>query len=566
MTATLVGTVRAKQSRWQRLHRPSVTCDSATLAGDQTNPGCGVEGRQRHWIDYRLAALRHVDTGNQAFGAFAGHLLRSGQRPPRPGRSDIAAPCLTSAGPDAGCRDRLRGGTPTESSGRLTASTATSLSTPGSDHDREQRPTCFTSWVWVRPLGHPAEPHLDRGRPSIYQGPARVALHRDGNRDGTQPCGVSVPSHTVTLAGARPSESAPWAIQAARRPDWGTVQHRCARCHRDRRRRVGPVDHAGARWSQTITSYAYQWRGARSDITGATGSGVHGRHSADAGTTITCRVTATNSNGSTAAVSNGIAIPAAPVNTVPPSITTDGTPTTGETVTGNDGTFTGSGTITVTRQWRRAGADITGATSTPTRSCPPTRARRSRSASPPPTQAGRRRCCRRPSPPVCPPQSPGPTSPSDCPAAPATPTRRCPSVAATGPSTPGGLDGLFGPILGSVAQAGGTFYRLVYFRNVHATATAPGAKLYVPVPFTSPGLTLAVGAATEAASTPVTAISTQTTAPSGVTFTSRDYRRDRGHPRGPRTVRVPRRVGQAHRHRRRDRHIVGEARARITTT
>ena len=53
-------------------------------------------------------------------------------------------------------------------------------------------------------------------------------------------------------------------------------------------------------------------------------------------------------------------LPAAPVNTVAPSIT--GTMTVGETVTAASGTWTGRAAPTFTRQWRRDGVAIPGAT------------------------------------------------------------------------------------------------------------------------------------------------------------------------------------------------------------
>lgn len=55
-------------------------------------------------------------------------------------------------------------------------------------------------------------------------------------------------------------------------------------------------------------------------------------------------------------------LPAAPANTVAPSIT--GIATVGSTLTGADGTWTGREPPVLTRQWRRNGADIPGATGT----------------------------------------------------------------------------------------------------------------------------------------------------------------------------------------------------------
>lgn len=50
----------------------------------------------------------------------------------------------------------------------------------------------------------------------------------------------------------------------------------------------------------------------------------------------------------------------APVMATLPTVA--GTNTVGQTLTGTNGTFTGSGTIAITRRWTRNGADISGAT------------------------------------------------------------------------------------------------------------------------------------------------------------------------------------------------------------
>lgn len=60
-------------------------------------------------------------------------------------------------------------------------------------------------------------------------------------------------------------------------------------------------------WSGSPTSYAYQWRRGGLDISGATSSS-YALVPADAGTSITCRVTATNAGGSTGAISNAVTI------------------------------------------------------------------------------------------------------------------------------------------------------------------------------------------------------------------------------------------------------------------
>jgi hypothetical protein len=113
-------------------------------------------------------------------------------------------------------------------------------------------------------------------------------------------------------------------------------------------------------WTGTaVISYTYQWFRDGVAIGGETAA-THTIVSADAGTTLTATVTATNANG-TAAESDTQAVPAiAPVNTVLPVITDDGTPAVGEVVTVNTGTWTGQPTPTFTYQWKNAGVALVG--------------------------------------------------------------------------------------------------------------------------------------------------------------------------------------------------------------
>ena len=132
------------------------------------------------------------------------------------------------------------------------------------------------------------------------------------------------------------------------------------------------ADHGAWDGTPAIT-YAYQWRRCDAagvscaDVAGATGS-TFDLTPADIGSTLRVRVTASNAGGDVSATSPASDVVAAipPANTVAPAIT--GTTTDGQTVTADDGTWTGSPTITYTYQWRRcdaAGAnctDIAGAT------------------------------------------------------------------------------------------------------------------------------------------------------------------------------------------------------------
>lgn len=106
------------------------------------------------------------------------------------------------------------------------------------------------------------------------------------------------------------------------------------------------------------------WRANGVDIAGATGA-TYTPVAGDIGKTIILRETATNSQGSDSANSVAtaavIAALAAPANTVLPAIT--GTAQVGQTLTAAPGTWTGNPTPTYTYQWKRAGANISGATS-----------------------------------------------------------------------------------------------------------------------------------------------------------------------------------------------------------
>jgi hypothetical protein len=72
-------------------------------------------------------------------------------------------------------------------------------------------------------------------------------------------------------------------------------------------------------WTNSPTGYAYRWQRNGVNIAGATSS-TYTVASADAGTSITCDVTASNASGSTVAGSNAISVLGVPVNMTPPVI------------------------------------------------------------------------------------------------------------------------------------------------------------------------------------------------------------------------------------------------------
>lgn len=124
-------------------------------------------------------------------------------------------------------------------------------------------------------------------------------------------------------------------------------------------------------WSNSPTSYTYQWLRDGVAINGQTTNSYTIDYVNDIGKVISCRVTAINSGGQASATSLGFAIPAPdpvpdppsidPNNGVPPSIS--GTATVGSTLTADHGVWLGSPT-NYTYAWKKEGFNIPNATGT----------------------------------------------------------------------------------------------------------------------------------------------------------------------------------------------------------
>ncbi|MEA2475147.1 MAG: large repetitive protein, partial [Thermoleophilaceae bacterium] len=115
---------------------------------------------------------------------------------------------------------------------------------------------------------------------------------------------------------------------------------------------------ANGTWTGTSIAYSYRWMRCDSSgancaaIANATGS-TYVLVSADVGRTIRVEVTGTNSGGNAVATSSQTAVVAAraPANTAAPAIS--GTARDGQTLSATDGTWSGTPTVTFTRQWQR---------------------------------------------------------------------------------------------------------------------------------------------------------------------------------------------------------------------
>lgn len=116
-------------------------------------------------------------------------------------------------------------------------------------------------------------------------------------------------------------------------------------------------------WTGSPSSYAYQWKRNATNI--GTNTNTYTLVSADAGTNITCIVTATNASGSTPATSGNFSpnALAAPTIIDPPVIDNTIFWFVGDTINFTGNIWDGNPVPTLTYQWKRNGSNITGATS-----------------------------------------------------------------------------------------------------------------------------------------------------------------------------------------------------------
>ena len=117
--------------------------------------------------------------------------------------------------------------------------------------------------------------------------------------------------------------------------------------------------HAGT-WGPGTVGFSYQWVRGGADIVGATSS-TYTPVSADAGATISVRVTGSETGYATASVTSAPTAAVTGGTLTAGTVTVTGTTTFTSTLTANAGTW-GPGTVTLSYQWLRGGADIAGAT------------------------------------------------------------------------------------------------------------------------------------------------------------------------------------------------------------
>lgn len=156
------------------------------------------------------------------------------------------------------------------------------------------------SWAWF-PTGYAYSWRRDGGE--VATGAQYVLTSADAGRSITCVVTASNPGGSASSASGAvnpPAAPAPAAPQNTERPgiQGTTVVGNTLTC-------------TPGSWTGSPTSYAYSWRRDGVAIAGATGN-TYALVAADAGRTITCTSTATNAGGATTAVSDGVAVTAAP--------------------------------------------------------------------------------------------------------------------------------------------------------------------------------------------------------------------------------------------------------------
>jgi hypothetical protein len=248
---------------------------------------------------------------------------------------------------------------------------------------------------------------------------------------------------------------------------------------------------------------------------------------ADTGKQFRVKETAANSAGSvTVFSSNTITAVSVPVNTAPPTITTDGTPQIGETITGVAGTWDYGPVTAHAYEWQRSTDGGGSWTVVRAKGSDPTyqiqsadggellRVREWATNATGESQPAASGVVS-----VIPPIGAGNVNALLSGGTGNTDPELSLGGAQGGAVSPVALHNLFADVLGSEAAGGLTDYRLVYWKNTHPTDPVSIA-VYIDQQLPVANESIALGVPTEPAGTDVAAIATRTTAPPGVSFSS----------------------------------------------
>jgi hypothetical protein len=210
------------------------------------------------------------------------------------------------------------------------------------------------SYHWVRDQGLPDETVIESAKGRYYTVATADQLHSLSCKViATNSAGASeaLSSNSISVVGSRPQDiAAPSISGISEIGDTLTCEH--------------------GTWAGVPTpTYSYIWvrdQGTLGEATiGSATSETYIARFEDRGHSLTCDVTATNSEGSASQASNSVVIPlhgggSVPANLVAPTVS--GEPSLGSTLSCSEGTWSGSPAPTLTYQWLRDGSPIASAT------------------------------------------------------------------------------------------------------------------------------------------------------------------------------------------------------------